>query len=198
MKRFTRIGLPTFVGVLGLWTIWVAFGHAQPTPISGLQVKFENDRVRVLELRLKPGQREKQHSHPQYVLYALTDYRVRNTKADGSTQIFDRKAGDVFWGESVTHSGENIGNTELRAVIVELKPARGVGGLTHIPDPWSIAANLADCEKWPGPGLLGQKRPVEHDYDGNAPGDHDEQCDHELSEQGPILSAQVRHGGALP
>jgi hypothetical protein len=35
--------------------------------------------------------------------------------------VFDRKRGDVFWGEPVTHGGENVGYTEVRAVIVELK-----------------------------------------------------------------------------
>ena len=121
MKRFIRCGLATAVGGLALWTIWVAFGQAEPAPVSGLQVKLENERVRVLELRLKPGEREKQHTHPQYVLYALTDYRVRNTNADGTVRVYDRKAGDVFWGEPITHSGENIGTTEVRALIVELK-----------------------------------------------------------------------------
>ena len=88
---------------------------------GGLAVRFENDRVRVLELRLKPGEREAMHTHPQYVLYALTDYRVKNTTADGTVRVFDRKRGDVFWGEPVTHGGENVGDTEVRAVIVELK-----------------------------------------------------------------------------
>jgi quercetin dioxygenase-like cupin family protein len=88
---------------------------------DGLAVRFENDRVRVLELRLKPGEREAMHTHPQYVLYALTDYRVKNTTADGTVRVFDRKRGDVFWGEPVTHGGENVGDTEVRAVIVELK-----------------------------------------------------------------------------
>ena len=88
---------------------------------GGLAVRFENDRVRVLELRLKPGEREAMHTHPQYVLYALTDYRVKNTTADGTVRVFDRKRGDVFWGEPVTHGGENVGDTEIRAVIVELK-----------------------------------------------------------------------------
>jgi quercetin dioxygenase-like cupin family protein len=88
---------------------------------GGLTVRFENDRVRVLELRLKPGEREAMHTHPQYVLYALTDYRVKNTSADGTVRVFDRKRGDVFWGEPVTHGGENVGDTEVRAVIVELK-----------------------------------------------------------------------------
>jgi hypothetical protein len=87
-----------------------------------LAVKFENNQVRVLELRLKPGEGEGFHAHPQYLLYALTDYRVKNTSADGTSKIFERKAGDIFWGEPITHKGENVGNTDVRALIVELKP----------------------------------------------------------------------------
>jgi beta-alanine degradation protein BauB len=124
MKKFAGVSAIAVAGVSALGTLWMAVGHGESAPPTGLQVKFENDRVRVLELRLRPGERERQHSHPQYVLYALTDYRVRNTKADGTTQVFERKAGDVYWGEPITHGGENIGTTELRAVIVELKPTR--------------------------------------------------------------------------
>jgi quercetin dioxygenase-like cupin family protein len=123
MKRFIHLGVAAAAG-MALGAIWTTVGQTGTAPITGLQVKFENDRVRVLELRLRPGEREKQHTHPQYVLYALTDYRVRNTKADGTTQTFDRRAGDVFWGEPVTHGGENIGSSELSALIVELKPTK--------------------------------------------------------------------------
>ena len=89
-----------------------------------LTVKFENDRVRVLELRLKPGEGEGFHAHPQYLLYALTSYRVKNTAADGTSKVFERKAGDIFWGEPITHKGENVADTEGRALIVELKQRR--------------------------------------------------------------------------
>jgi len=100
---------------------------SRPIPILAqdgqkLAVKFENNQVRVLELHLKPGEGEGFHAHPQYLLYALTDYRVRNTSADGTGKIFERKAGDIFWGEPITHKGENVGNTDVRALIVELKP----------------------------------------------------------------------------
>src|SRR5262252_2374546 len=98
----------------------------RPTPIlvqdgQKLTVKFENDQVRVLELRLKPGEAEGFHAHPQYVLCALTNYRVKNTAADGTSKVFKREVGDVFWGEPITHKGENVGDTEVRALIVELK-----------------------------------------------------------------------------
>ena len=100
---------------------------ARPAPtlaqdVQKLTVKFENDQVRVLELHLKPGEAEGFHSHPQYLLYALTDYRVKNTAADGTSKIFERKTGDIFWGEPITHKGENVGNTDVRALIVQLKP----------------------------------------------------------------------------
>jgi quercetin dioxygenase-like cupin family protein len=118
-----RVGLVFAGGVIAL--VAGVVGTALPVPSNGdslgLQVKFENDRVRVLELHLKPGEREAQHTHPQYVLYALSDYRVRNTNADGTTRVFERKAGDVYWGEPVTHGGENVGTTDVRAFIVELK-----------------------------------------------------------------------------
>ena len=86
-----------------------------------LAVRMENDRIRVLELRLKPGEGEEFHSHPHYLLYALTNYRVMNTAADGTSKVFERNAGDIFWGEPITHKGENVGDSEVRALIVELK-----------------------------------------------------------------------------
>jgi hypothetical protein len=114
--------LITSLGILALAVLGISLLRAQTEAPSGLTVKFENDRVRVLELRLKPGQSERQHSHPQYVLYPLTDYTVRNTAADGRVRTYQRKEGEVFWGGPITHSGENVGTTELRAIIVELKP----------------------------------------------------------------------------
>lgn len=100
----------------------IAPAGAQTNTAAGLTVKFENERVRVLELLLKPGQSERQHSHPQYVLYPLNDYRVRNTNGDGTVRVFERKAGEVFWGGPITHGGENVGTTDVHAIIVELKP----------------------------------------------------------------------------
>lgn len=62
------------------------------------------------------------HKTPaRQVLYALSDYRVRNFTADGASRVFERKSGDVYWGERITHGGENIGTTEVHAIIVELK-----------------------------------------------------------------------------
>lgn len=61
------------------------------------------------------------HSHPPYVAYVLKPYKARLRLADGSQKIVDRKPGDVFWGDTVTHSVENLGDAEIHNLIVELK-----------------------------------------------------------------------------
>ena len=38
---------------------------------KSIALKFENSRVRVLEATLKPGEKEKTHSHPAYVIYVI-------------------------------------------------------------------------------------------------------------------------------
>ena len=119
MRNSIRVGIATAAVILAS-AVFATISSAGDEG-GGLSVRFENDRVRVLELRLKPGQREAMHTHPPYVLYALTNYRVRNTSADGTVRVFERKQGDVFWGEPVTHGGENVGETDVHALIVELK-----------------------------------------------------------------------------
>jgi len=85
-------------------------------------VRFENDRVRVLEYRLPPGRKEALHAHPARVVYELTDSTIRMAGPDGRTTESTGKAGDLFWGEPMTHALENVGSTEVHAIAVELKP----------------------------------------------------------------------------
>jgi hypothetical protein len=46
-------------------------------------VLFENERVRLLEARLKPGDSSALHSHPDYLVYNLEDGRVKFSGASG-------------------------------------------------------------------------------------------------------------------
>jgi len=85
------------------------------------KVLMENDRVRVLEYRLKPGEKEPTHSHPAGVVYSLGDSTLRSTLTDGQAAEVSGKAGDVSWRNPLTHALENIGKTEARARAVELK-----------------------------------------------------------------------------
>ncbi len=86
-------------------------------------VRFENDRVRVLEYRNPPGGTEAMHSHPPGVVYYLSDATSRTTLPDGTSSVGSRTEGDVSWLEFTRHASENIGTTELHAIAIELKSA---------------------------------------------------------------------------
>ena len=86
-----------------------------------ISLKLENARVRVLEATLKPGDKEKTHSHPAYVIYVIVGGKVRMHATDGTVTDAEFKTGDVLYREAVTHWGENIGNTTMRLELVELK-----------------------------------------------------------------------------
>jgi quercetin dioxygenase-like cupin family protein len=88
-----------------------------------IKVKFENDKVRVLEAELPPGTKEAIHSHPTYVIYVLAGGKVRNYASDGKTTESELKTGDVLYREPLTHAAENIGTTTMRFILVEMKAA---------------------------------------------------------------------------
>ena len=88
---------------------------------STIALKLENSRVRVLEATLKPGDKEKTHSHPAYVIYVIAGGLVRTHGADGSVAEAEFKTGDVIYRDGVTHWAENIGKTTIRLELVELK-----------------------------------------------------------------------------
>ena len=86
-----------------------------------IALKLENARVRVLEGTLKPGDKEKTHSHPAYVIYVIAGGKIRNYAADGTTTDVEFKTGDVIYRDPLTHSAENIGDTTIKFLLVELK-----------------------------------------------------------------------------
>jgi beta-alanine degradation protein BauB len=96
-----------------------------PLPLypENYMVRMENDRVRVLDFRLREGASEKSHSHPAHVVYVVAPFKVRFTFPDGRTGIREAKAGDVLFSEAVTHATENIGGTAAHGILVELKTA---------------------------------------------------------------------------
>jgi hypothetical protein len=95
---------------------------------SSFRVVLDNDRLRVLEFNSRPGLGvcgSGMHSHPAHLTVALSDAKARVTLPDGRIIVAENKLGDVFWSEAETHEVENIGGRNVRALIVELKPASG-------------------------------------------------------------------------
>ena len=86
-----------------------------------IALKLENARVRVLEATIKPGDKEKTHSHPAYVIYVIQGGKYRNHATDGTVTDGEFRTGDVIYREPVTHWAENVGDTTIRLELVELK-----------------------------------------------------------------------------
>lgn len=85
-------------------------------------VKLENERVRVLEWTFKPGEKEPIHTHPELVIYYLTGGKLRMYGPDGKVlREAEAKAGNTFWYNPMKHALENIGSTEIHAIVVEFK-----------------------------------------------------------------------------
>jgi hypothetical protein len=85
------------------------------------KVKIENQRVRVLEYKDRPGDKTHQHAHPGFVLVALAPFKRKIILPDGKAMIREFKAGDFFWSDAQTHIGENIGDTPTHVLMIEMK-----------------------------------------------------------------------------
>ena len=89
------------------------------------KVLLDNNRVRVLDLQLKPGEKIGMHSRPPAVSYYLEDCQIKVTYPDHKTVQLNRKAGQTFWSEPGVSAAENVGRTNVHAIVVEVKePAR--------------------------------------------------------------------------
>ena len=90
-------------------------------------VEFENEYVRVLRVTIGPHQKLRQHTHPNTyaVLVQLTDQNLRLTSADGTARVSKFSAGLARWVEppGAAHQDENLADTPLRFIRVELKLA---------------------------------------------------------------------------
>jgi hypothetical protein len=84
-------------------------------------VLLENERVRVIETRIKPGEKNEMKMRNDRVSVAIHAGKVRVHYPDGKKEDLDRKAGSVRFNKAGTSSTENIGKTETRKVIVSLK-----------------------------------------------------------------------------
>lgn len=137
--------------MLSLATLLLApilvFGQGQdPLKLypENYKVIVENDRVRVLDFKLKKGAKENPHMHPAHVVYVLTGFKIRFTFPDGKTGIRETKTGDVLYSSAVIHASENIGNTDAHGLLVELKtPAAQKAAAQKTADPnWLTAVTF--------------------------------------------------------
>ena len=84
-------------------------------------VVFENGQVRVLRISYGPHEQSVMHEHPAGVVVSLTNQDVKFTFPDGRTEERHMKAGESGWSAAGQHLPENLSDTPLEAVLVELK-----------------------------------------------------------------------------
>jgi beta-alanine degradation protein BauB len=85
------------------------------------KVILENDRVRVIELTLHPGDNIPMHDHPDMVAYPLTDVENTWTYPDGSQEDVMLRKGVALWHDAFSHAASNAGDEDEKILVVELK-----------------------------------------------------------------------------
>lgn len=93
----------------------------------GTSLWLENDHIRVFETRLEPGERGPFHIHDRTYFWTVVDAgRGLQRFPDGTYTVQEYAVGDTKYlvhtnEEPLIHDLENVGETTLRFVTVELK-----------------------------------------------------------------------------
>jgi mannose-6-phosphate isomerase-like protein (cupin superfamily) len=83
---------------------------------------FEDDKMRVLKVSVKPGAIAAMHWHPRNINYVLSGGLLRFGKTDGTTIDVDLTNGQVTSSPTEgSHAVENVGETLVETIQVELK-----------------------------------------------------------------------------
>ena len=87
------------------------------------KVIFEDQNFRVIAATWKKGVTDKPHSHPlAFVTYALNDCTIKIHNPDGTTRELKNQTGVANTGPiTVSHTAENAGDADCRALLIERK-----------------------------------------------------------------------------
>ena len=124
MRKSKILSALLFIGVLLTFNVSI---HAQDLLKAASQgatkVLLENDQVRVIQIESAPGQVTPWHSHPDYIIYALTDGKLESTVKGKPATVLSLKAGEAVFMPAETHMVKNIGTATAKMLLTELKPA---------------------------------------------------------------------------
>lgn len=115
-----------FGGVILLLSVFVMREARAQDPLEVApelyKLDFENEHVRVMEVHFKPGDKIAPHSHPDHFVYVLEAGKLKISHPNEvEPQEVELTAGQVVWVNAESHWAENIGTTNIRLLVVELK-----------------------------------------------------------------------------
>jgi hypothetical protein len=85
------------------------------------KVLFEDQHSRTYEIRIAPHAWEPQHTHHARVVVCLNGAQLEHVLPDGSIQPSTLKTDEVTWRAGQTHTGHNLGDTDLWVIAIEPK-----------------------------------------------------------------------------
>jgi quercetin dioxygenase-like cupin family protein len=98
-------------------------GHARRLGDVANRFLFENERVKVWEMVLEPGESSDPHSHTlDYLLCILEGESVDADRSDGTSIHVPVKPGDVFYvPHGATETAVNRSASRYREILIEFK-----------------------------------------------------------------------------
>ena len=86
-----------------------------------VEMEFENEFVRILRVRLGPHEKIPMHEHSGRVVVSLTETDVMTRLANGTTAAIRMGAGEARWAPPLSHAAENLHDTSVELIEIELK-----------------------------------------------------------------------------
>jgi hypothetical protein len=109
-----------------------------PSDRVGTEILFENDRVRVWEMVLAPGESSELHRHVHDYLFVYVTPTLLESRGP-ATAPYERSFGDGFaqynvvGTDGLTHQVRNVGDTPHRQIIVEFLGDSATSGIALPP-----------------------------------------------------------------
>ena len=96
--------------------------YIDPVEVSSDNYKLLHDEkdLRILEMRLPAGTSDVEHSHPAEIVYFVKGGKVA-VHVGGESMELEVPDGHTMTHEAWTHRVENVGETDIHAIIVERK-----------------------------------------------------------------------------
>jgi hypothetical protein len=102
------------LSIVPLLLLAAVVAAAVPAPLDPIkvaphiyQLKFENERVRVIEQTVRSGETQPLHAHPDRLLVYLQTCAWVEEDGEGGKRMQSFKYGEVAWADAETHGGGN-------------------------------------------------------------------------------------------